>query len=519
MPLNPIINADFPDPDIVRVGDTFYMISTTMFFMPGGDILRSYDLAHWEIVGHIFADLGEGDRYELANGENVYSRGMWAPSIRYHDGLFYVTFACNEKRKSLLYTAKDPLGEWELTELDDFYHDASLFFDDDGRVYIVSGNTTININELDPKTWKKKEGGLSKVLIEDKKGQFLGYEGCHLYKYNGKYYLFTCHMPKETDGRKTEDCFISDSLEGSFRGKLILNDCMGYRPYLQVAQGGMVDDAYGNLYMFMFQDRGAIGRAPVIMPMRFDDDGYPMPDTPDGKVPISFEGCKYDPAVNDRIRDLIYADDDFGYKDVDDMLASSPWWQISHNPDKGCISFTDRHSIKIKTNRTVPNLLHARNVFTVRCMGPASKASVKIDVSGLNEGDYAGIAVYNAHYGSLAVRKHDGKNELVLVNADAANPGVGGDKGFFDRDPEETVIDTLDTGVITLIANADFSKERDVSYFEYVKAGEKKKAGGEHPMYFKLDMFTGCRFALFVYSKEQPGGCAEFSDYRMTVAE
>lgn len=273
--LNPVINSDFPDPDIIRVGDIYYMASTTMYLMPGGDILRSYDLIHWEFVGHVFSQLEDNPAHCLEDGQQIYGQGMWAPSLRCHKGIFYLTFSCNDTHKSLLFLADDPSGPWKRVEMGGFFYDSSLFFDDDDRVYIVHGNTTLRITELETETWGPKPGGLDRVVATDKPGQRLGYEGSHLYKHQQKYYLFTCHMPIGSTYLKTEDCFLADSLTGPFRGKNILDDNMGYRNY-GVAQGGMVDTPEGDWYAFMFQDRGPLGRAPVVMPMTFDAEGFPV---------------------------------------------------------------------------------------------------------------------------------------------------------------------------------------------------------------------------------------------------
>ena len=121
---NPVVYTDFPDPDIIRVGDVYYMATTTMHFTPGCDILRSYDLVHWEFIAHalnIVADTPE-ERLEC-EGANAYGRGMWAPSLRYHRGTWYVLFAANDTHTSYLLTADDPCGPWRKRELDGFYHD------------------------------------------------------------------------------------------------------------------------------------------------------------------------------------------------------------------------------------------------------------------------------------------------------------------------------------------------------------------------------------------------------------
>lgn len=519
MALNPIINSDFPDPDIIRVGDTFYMASTTMFFMPGGDILKSKDLVNWEIAGHVFDTLGTEDRYRLTDRKHVYARGMWAPSLNYNEGTFYLNFACNEMGSSLLYTASDPEGTWERTEMGDFFYDSSLFFDDDGRTYIVHGNTTLRLTELDTSTWDRKEGGLDRILAVDEKDQPLGYEGSHLYKRDGKYYLFTCHMPKDTQGRKTEVCFICDSLEGEFKGKTILNDAMGYRPALQVAQGGMVDDASGNLYMFMFQDRGAIGRAPVIFPMRFDNEGYPMPDTADGRIPVEFTGVPGTSNGDGSGRGLIYDDCDFKYTSVDELLVKAPWWQFSHTCDpEYCEIFPDKGVFRIRTRETCDNLLQACNTLTQRTIGPVCEGEVTLDASLLSTGDIAGLCAYNAHYGGIGVIKKDEGYYLAYIHADADTPYVGGDKDFFERKCVIESVKELSSPVIRLIVKCDFSKEPDRCTIGYYDGETRVMLSNVHDMYFKLDMFTGVRFAMFAYSTKTPGGSADFSDFRISLS-
>ena len=134
---NPVVYTDFPDPDIIRVGDVYYMATTTMHFTPGCDILRSYDLVHWEFIAHalnIVADTPE-ERLEC-EGANAYGRGMWAPSLRYHRGTWYVLFAANDTHTSYLLTADDPCGPWRKRELDGFYHDSGLFFLGKATLYL-----------------------------------------------------------------------------------------------------------------------------------------------------------------------------------------------------------------------------------------------------------------------------------------------------------------------------------------------------------------------------------------------
>ena len=102
--------SDFPDPDVIRVEDAWYMISTTMYFLPGGVLLRSFDLLHWEVCGHVFDRLEDNPAWRLEDGKNVYAAGMWAASLRYHKGSFYAVFCANDSRMTYLFRAADPAG-------------------------------------------------------------------------------------------------------------------------------------------------------------------------------------------------------------------------------------------------------------------------------------------------------------------------------------------------------------------------------------------------------------------------
>lgn len=130
---NPIIYSDFPDPDVIRVGDTYYMASTTMHYMPGCDILRSYDLINWELLGQVFEGLADNPRHRLEGENNIYGKGMWAPTLRCYDGTFYLLFAANDTHETYLFEAQRAEGSWKRRPIGGFYYDSSLFFDEDGR--------------------------------------------------------------------------------------------------------------------------------------------------------------------------------------------------------------------------------------------------------------------------------------------------------------------------------------------------------------------------------------------------
>ena len=171
---------------------------------------------------------------------------MWAACIRYNNGKYYVCFSCNDTHKTYLYTTEDIYGKWEKSTIEGFYHDCSLLFDDDGRVYIVYGNREIWLTELSDDLSAPKKNGLHRRIVFDKDNKVLGYEGSHIYKINGRYYVFFIHSRPDR-WLRCEACFSSDSLEGEFTGGDCLEDTMGYCGQ-GVAQGGIVDTPDGKWY-------------------------------------------------------------------------------------------------------------------------------------------------------------------------------------------------------------------------------------------------------------------------------
>ena len=152
---NPIINSDFPDPDIIRVGDTYYYVSTTMFYFPGATILKSHDLVNWEYCANPLQKIAESEPFNLQNGYNQYSKGQWAPSLKYYQGKFYLHFIAFNHEKfadggDFLLTATDPEGEWKVQKLNGFYYDSGLLLDEaTGRRFVVAGYNEISVTELD----------------------------------------------------------------------------------------------------------------------------------------------------------------------------------------------------------------------------------------------------------------------------------------------------------------------------------------------------------------------------------
>lgn len=267
---NPIIGADMPDPDLLRVGDTYYMVSTTMFYTPGAPILRSKDLCHWEIVSYVFETLEDNGIYRLENGRNAYGKGQWATSLTRHNGRFYACFVSHDCGKTYIFSTDDiEKSGWDRAEIGEVFHDMSFLFWE-GLPYLVYGNGKICIVELEPDLSGVREGGMRRVLIETKKeGMRLRCEGCRALVRNGFLYLLLIDWPE--NGGRREVCYRSRSLEGPFEFRVLMDDDCGF-PGHGVAQGTLIDSEAGDWYAMLFQDRGASGRIPFLMPARWEDD-------------------------------------------------------------------------------------------------------------------------------------------------------------------------------------------------------------------------------------------------------
>ena len=498
---NPVIFTDMPDPDVIRVNNTYYMISTTMHFMPGGVILRSYNLKDWEICSHLYDKLEDYPAARMEDG-TIYGSGMWAGSLRYHNGRFYALHIANDTHRSYLYTSENAEGPWEQTSGSAFYYDPGLFFDDDGTPYVVHGNRHIKITELEKDCLTAKEGGLNKEIICDDDSVRLGHEGSHLYKINGKYYLFTIHWP--SGGMRTECCFVTDKLEGPWKGKEVLSHDMGYCGQ-GVAQGGLVDTPDGKWYGMLFQDRGAAGRMPILVDVNFEND-FPV---------FGKNGCvSKEIEVFDLNPNYKYASlsdcDSFSYDEGNPVLKKV--WEWNHIPDNK--NWKIRGGNLVITNQKGGlNPVNVQNVLTQRLVGFKPRAVTFIDGSLLEEGDVAGLCAFQSNYVFGGITKENGKYYFV-----------GGKKPLKDGKPEYSRNDTtapeifekieLSGSKVQIKLNFDFTDMKDLVTVQYREKNddEWKLAGKPFKLYFQLDHFTGTRAGLFVYGNKN-GGDAVFEEF------
>lgn len=490
---NPFMWTDTPDPDIIRVGDYYYLVTTTMHLFPGGPIMRSKDLVHWETISYLFDEIKDTPRYDLKEG-TVYGRGQWATSLRYHNGTFWALFVANDDpHKSMVFKTDDPAKGWKLHSRLPAYHDSSLFFDDDGRVYVFSGSGDITLVELEPDLSAEKPGGVHKKLQLNGRPDGL-HEGSRVVKHDGMYYLLCISWPKT--GRQ-EIAYRSKNIEGPYDSKVILKSDFGGFPL--AGQGTIVDGKHGEWYGVMFQDRGGVGRVLTIEPCSWID-GWPM---------LGTNGDK-------RIPETVVLDGDCECHKEAAYAVIDKDYQWNHNFIKEDIvtesgSLTQPGKFVTLTSSVVaPSIYEARNTITWRTWGPTCSDTICIDARKMKDGDCAGLAAFNGDAGVLSVKKVGSEYFLVMteesVKLDNATKAV---TAYDVKEIEKVKVAKGKVGKIYLRMDGDFNPGRDAANFYYSLDGKtfKKIGTADYKMRFDfMRMFMGTRYAAFYYPTKTAGG-------------
>ena len=503
---NPVIWSDVPDDDIIRVGDTYYMVSTTMFFSPGAPIMKSKDLVSWEICNYVYDTYANGDKQTLTGGAHDYAHGQWAASLRYKDGVFYVFFGSYGTGNSYIYKTTDiENGTWTRSEIRGMYHDASMLLDEDGRNYLVyGGGGEIKLRELNAEMTDFKSGSSEQTIIRTGLDNLAG-EGSHIQKIGDYYYVFLIAWPSGSG--RIELCYRSKNVAGPYEGKTVLNSGLGTYGS-GVAQGGIVQTPDGDWYGLLFQDHGSVGRVPVLVPVNWQD-GWPMMGI-NGKAPTTLT------FTTDYTGAALARDDDFSY--TANKLALE--WQWNHNPDNNAWSVTEREGwLRLHNAHTAQSILHARNTLTMRTEGPACSGAVRLDTRGMKPGDCAGLSAFQFNYGNIGVRVDDSGTKYVYMAKNAIYSNSAAVMDSYDKIIEQVPMqgDTVCLKAAyrfgTVDENYNVLNNIDKVDFYYSFDGSNwTKLGDTLSMTYDLKLFTGYRNALYSYSTKSTGGYADF-DY------
>ena len=479
---NPIISADFPDPDVIRVGDTYYMVSTTMHLLPGATIVKSKDLVNWEYCAQPLVQLSDKEDYSLINGKDAYARGMWACSMKYHNGKFYILLNCNDAGAFVL-SATDPEGKWEMKTISRGYYDPGMLFEN-GKIYVACGIGNIQMCELDEDFNFIQE----KNVINNKDGL----EGSHLYKIGDYYYIYATYGGWPSG----QAIFRSKNIFGPYEEKMLVEKIIDNTPNT-VHQGALIDTPDGTQWWTIMQeDKGALGRMPNLQPVVWKEDwpvvgnnGKPYTSHTKPKVGISYP-CSILP-TNDSFR----------------SYPIGMQWEWNHTPDNGAWSLFERPGwLRLKTGTAVSRLTQARNILTQRIFAYTNKASlgtVCIDASHLQEGDRAGICILQDPYAMIAVEVKDGQHRIVW-----RQDTLRVNNGFTPSEQTKTV-ELKD--VVYLRASVNYADSKTQFYYS-LDNKTFTPLGGQTTLGFNLTMFVGARFGLFCYAtkENQERGYADF---------
>ncbi len=480
---NPVLFADYPDPDIIRVGRDYYFATTTFANVPGITILHSRDLVNWTIASHLVDRLDGRPQYDLEGG-NAYRKGLYASSLRHHAGTYYLANT-PVGQKTRIYHAKDVRGPWAYHELDREAFDPALFIEPDGRAFVATASTadgTITLLTLD--------AGLARVTASRKIHYIKGAEGSKIIRRGAYYYLFNALPP-----RLGLTVSRARSLFGPWETRDQIDDKTGGH------QGALVDLPDGRWFGFVMEDSGAIGRMTNLSPV-FWRDNWPVWGTPaaPGRVPERatkpVPGFAFaEPATSD----------DFA------RASLGLQWQWNHNPDPARWSLTDRPGWLRLRPTVADRFWSARNTLTQKGQGPASRGEVKLDVRHLAPGDRCGFGTLGQYSGNLTVAPAD--DGRLAIEMELTEDKVGGAE---TQVRARTMVARGDA--LWLRTDMDFTTDR--ARVAYSLDGARwTTLGGSFPLAFawRTGTFQGEQFALFCYAPGASRGWLDIDEFRLSA--
>lgn len=516
---NPLLYDEFSDPDIIRVGDDYYLAGTTMHSVPGLVILHSKDLVNWENISYCFDRFDfKDDAFSLKNGKEVYGQGIWAPCIRYANGQFYLYSNINGKGLQC-YTSKDIHGPWVHHNMQGKIYDLSVLFDDDGKIYAIHGYGEVHCTELKPDMSGPIES-TDKVIIPE--GSAVG-EGHHMYKMNGMYYLISTDY--KPNGRTI--CSRSKSIWGPYEQCVITADeTFGYHAVgltdwkgrivpdgskfkigaedkdatacTNIHQGGIVQTQKGDWYALLMMDFHSVGRTVTLAPITWKD-GWPMIGLEGnlGRAPRTWLKPDIPGTENIKPYAAYQRNENFNGKTLGRV------WQWNHNPDDKKWSIKGG-KLQLKA-LPADQLMWARNSLTQRVVGPRSIYTVELSTSKMKDGDVAGIGNINVPCSWLGVVKEGTKMKLRCF--------------------EQLSNDTIDYDAVNIMGgNGKMNKlylrmvgDWDNNIMHYAVSGDGvnfQQVGHKMKLSYQLVTFQGSRVSLFAFNKNKvEGGIAEFDNF------
>jgi beta-xylosidase len=486
---NPVLWEDLADLDIFRVNDTYYYSASNMHYSPGAPILSSQDLVNWQYIGHSVPTLGFGSKYDMAGGATAYVKGVYASTMRYRaSNKTWYWYGCIEYGGTYVYTAPSPTGPWtQRTKISTCYYDAGMLIDDNDTMYVAYGNTQMSVAQL-------SADGLSQVktqVVYNTPSNIGTLEGSRMYKINGAYYIFAT--------RPANGQYVLRSTSGPFGPytvkQLLLNLGSPIPSGGVPHQGGLVQTQSGSWYYMAFVDSYPGGRVPVLAPITWGSDGFPVLQTVNNAW-----GSSYTAPLTLQPTSHTGTDSFSG-------TSLSPQWEWNHNPDTS--KFSVNNGLTLSTATVTNDLYHARNTLSHRILGPTSSGTVVIDFSGMADGDRAGLACLRDSSAWIGVRKDGSTVKVSMWNgltmtSSWATSSTGSEQGSASTSGSR----------IWLRINADIHVgSGKQARFYYSNDGNSFTQMGSLTLGNAWQFFPGYRYAIFNFATKALGGKIQVSKF------
>ena len=415
---NPVLYADYSDPDAVRVGDDYFMVSSSFSAVPGLPVLHSRDLVNWELINHALPKLVP----EAVFATPRHGAGVWAPAIRHHAGRYWIYYP-DPDHGIYVITAADPRGRWsapQLVKAGKGLIDPCPLWDDDGNAYLVHAfarsragfANVLHLNRLAADGMRVTDQG--RVVIDgDKIPGYTTLEGPKIYKRNGWYYIFA---PAGGVKQGWQSVFRSRRIDGPFEGRIAL--AQGSTDINGPHQGALVDTPGGEWWFLHFQDAEAYGRIVHLQPVIWKNDWPVIGADDDGDGSGEPRRSWKKPGLPEWKTVAPPSSDTFN------SARLGLQWQWQANPEPWWLDHPSGGGMRLRAVPAAPNLWHAAHLLLQKFPAREFSATVTIDASGLREEERAGLVVFGADYAWIGVERASGAQRLVLRVMENAAQGT-----------------------------------------------------------------------------------------------
>ena len=417
---NPILNADYSDPDAVRVGDTYYMTASSFNSAPGLPLLQSKDLVNWTLVGHALPKLVPAAHFAVPRT----GAGVWAPSLRHHDGKFWI-FYPDPDHGVYVITATNFAGPWSEPNLllpGKGIIDPAPLWDEDGKAWLVHAwaksragkNNILTLRSMSP-DGRRLLDSEGKVIIDGNK--LPGYrtlEGPKLYRHEGWYYVFA---PAGGVEEGWQSVFRSRSIDGPYEDRIVMEQ--GETDINGPHQGAWLRTPEGKDWFVHFQDRKAYGRVTHLNPMTWND-GWPLIGQPGPKAGVGNPVSSWVKPVAGQPVAVPPTTDEFSGKTL------GVQWQWNANPQDGWYSLGSRPGHLrlpvVAAPETKGYVRAAPNILTQKLPATTFTVDTRIELQKALDGDRAGLILNGQTYAALGLRKQGGELQLVYTICEPVKP-------------------------------------------------------------------------------------------------